>query len=572
MAAFLFGRSTDLPWPQGDSGNSSDTILSGVHFNLSTLQFFNYTLYGNETLSNGSSCYMNTPKLIADYLYENGSFVNSTSCYKAIDPIGTRGITGIAMCAAFGVALVLSLTTLAKHGKLYIPKDSRFYPIGRRWQWYWAFFVCGCAFAGLILNVDVDRYRVQELPIIVTTFFYYLMSLGTVCVVWEAVRHWGSWLERQYVDPNPFILPDDDRRSKIEFYLPLWFYLIAWMNFFMIIPRNWTFAYKQNDPEQMATEAEPSATGPRFKAGAFLLFVCWLTICFSMWHSIKHYKPRNRGFFNRSIGLVRAIPLRFLLIIPLCLGVVGYQALISFQFQYSVVKADGPVPIIYGWGYGCPLLILFIQILYGWASPNEDKELIRLRRERGQASDRELGITRKPAWWSRVRGDHIVGSFRDRLLKNVQEIGPTQGTGRREEGEMERHIRENMRDEARDEDGDIELPNLRKNEYNPREDRAGVSNIRRKSAVGPDGEERLDRATTDRVINLASNILFPNPEEVEKRDREAELERARRIAYLQEDGPAPPSYSEQQRSRRTSNGTLNSVNAPPTQVRSMLDL
>lgn len=137
---------------------------------------------------------------------------------------------------------------------------------------------------------------------------------------------------------------------------------------------------------------------------------------------------------------------------------------------------------------------------------------------------------------------------------------------------MERHIRENMRDEARDEDGDIELPNLRKNGYNPREDRAGVSNIRRKSAVGPDGEERLDRATTDRVINLASNILFPNPEEVEKRDREAELERARRIAYLQEDGPAPPSYSEQQRSRRTSNGTLNSVNAPPTQVRSMLDL
>jgi hypothetical protein len=81
----------------------------------------------------------------------------------------------------------------------------------------------------LFINVDVDRYRVQELPITVTVFFYYLLCWGTVALVWEAVRHWGSWLQRQFVDPDPFVLNDDDRRAKIEFYLPLWFYFWLWL-------------------------------------------------------------------------------------------------------------------------------------------------------------------------------------------------------------------------------------------------------------------------------------------------------------------------------------------------------
>ena len=62
-----------------------------------------------------------------------------------------------------------------------------------------------------------------------TVFFYYLLCWGTTALVWEAVRHWGSWLQRQYVDPDAFALSDDDQRSKIEFYLPLWFYFWLWL-------------------------------------------------------------------------------------------------------------------------------------------------------------------------------------------------------------------------------------------------------------------------------------------------------------------------------------------------------
>lgn len=212
-----------------DGNNDTDTVLGGNHFNLTTLEHWNYTLYSNGTLSNWSKCWLVYEPYQPALLYQNGSFVNATKCYSAVDPIGVRGYTGIGMAVGFGLCLVGVLTCLAKHGKIYLRKESRFYPIGRRWQWYWGAFTCAAALISLFINVDVDRYHVQELPLIVTVFFYYMICWGTVALVWEAVRHWGSWLQRQYVDPDPFIVNDEDRRAKIEFFLPLWFYFWLWL-------------------------------------------------------------------------------------------------------------------------------------------------------------------------------------------------------------------------------------------------------------------------------------------------------------------------------------------------------
>lgn len=582
-SSLLFPRA-ELPWPEG--ANDTDTVFGNRHFNITLLEHWNYTLYSNETVSNGTKCYLTFGRWIPVTLHTNGSWVNATQCWYAVDDVGPRGYTGIGMAAAFGLALVLILTVLTKHGRLYLPTEKRFYAIGRRWQWYWSSFVCACALISLFLNIDVDRFRVQELPIIITSFFWFLMCMGSTASVWEAVRHWGSWQERQFVDPNPFILPQDDRRAKIEFYLPLIFYLFAWLNFFMVVPRGWSFAYKQRSAEQMAAIAAPTATSVRFKAGAFLLFLAWCCICFSLWHSIRHYKPRNRGVFNRGVGLVRSMPLRFMLLLPLLLSVIAYQALISFDFSWSVIKADGPVPIIYGWGYGAQLAIVLVQCIYGFSNPNEDKELIRQRRVRGLETDQELGIVRRPAWWRRVRGEHLVG-FREQLLKNVKEVGQVHGTGRREEGEMERDIRENMRQEARDDEAGygIELQNVRGIRSNSNSNSAAPSirsnNTRRQSAIRPEAGERMDSSSTNRVLGIASRLLFPDPDEAERDRREAEAERARRLAYIQEDGPSPPPYSDNfsqrsvQRSadsRSNSVGTINSITSPPTQVRSMLDI
>ncbi|CCF41265.1 hypothetical protein CH063_11595, partial [Colletotrichum higginsianum] len=88
----LHGRAL-LGFPPG--ANASDTVLGGVHFNRTALDFFNYTLYTNGTVSNGSNCYVTEPPYTPVYLFPNGTFVNSTWCYDPINPIGTRAGVGV---------------------------------------------------------------------------------------------------------------------------------------------------------------------------------------------------------------------------------------------------------------------------------------------------------------------------------------------------------------------------------------------------------------------------------------------------------------------------------------------
>ncbi|TFB02836.1 hypothetical protein CCMA1212_004955 [Trichoderma ghanense] len=548
-----------LAFPGGD--NSTDTVFGGVHFNLTTLEHWNYTYYSNGTLSNNSRCYLTYEPYEPKLLISNGTFVNATKCYSAVDPIAVRGYTGIGFAVAYAIGLMLTLSCLAKHGRLYLPKEKRFYPIGRRWQWYWGCFVSACALISLFTNIDIDRYHVPELPIIVTSFFWFLICQGTVALVWESVRHWGSWQERQFVDPNPFVYREDDRRAKVEFYLPLWFYFWTWMNFFLVIPRSWSFVEQQRSPEQTLAKAIPAATGARFKAGAFCLVIAWLTIIFSLRHSIYHYKPRNRGVFNRTLGFAKALPLRFVLTIPLAGALVAYQVLISFDWTFSVMRYQGIVPVIFAWGYGPSLLIIFVQAAYGFASPNEDKALLNQRRQRGDTIDRELGIVRKPAWWRRVRGEHLY-TMRDKISQNVNEVGGKRGLRARFEAEGE--------GETGDKSDGIEMTSMSQ-KNNPRVDRAGVGSLASTDQRRYTGKS--ERRHNERIVEDFAGVLFPN---------NADTERARRIAEITADGPPPYRDEDRGRSSRqngASNGqrngsadTTNSIAAPPQQVRSMLDV
>jgi hypothetical protein len=207
-------------FPSG--ANSSDTEISGVHFNLTALSQWNYTYYSNGTLSNETNCVLAfnpyTPLLLP-----NGTFINSTSCYVPIDQIGIRGIVGIVFSVYFALTIIFTFVNLRKHGSL-ITAEKRFRAVGRRWQWYWAL-----GMASGISSVDVDRYYLPEFPLVLTNLTWFIMLPTTMAVVWERIRHWGSWQERQFVDPNPFALRRDDRRAKTEFYLPLVFYALDFL-------------------------------------------------------------------------------------------------------------------------------------------------------------------------------------------------------------------------------------------------------------------------------------------------------------------------------------------------------
>ncbi|KAK1579247.1 uncharacterized protein LY79DRAFT_347946 [Colletotrichum navitas] len=572
-----------LGFPPG--ANASDTILAGVHFNRTVLSFWNYTLYTNGTLSNGSNCYVVESPYTPVGLLPNGSFVNSTWCYDPINPIGPRAGVGVGFGVVYGLALVFVLACLTKHGRSHLPASKRFYPVGRRWQWYYAILVCVAAFISLFTNIDVDRFYVVGLPIVINSFFWYLLQQFTMALVWEAVRHWGSWSERQAIDPDPFSLREGDRRSKIEFWAPLWFYFWLWLNFFLIIPRNWGEIEKQRSPDQTASRAAPNATDGRFKAATFCLVVCWLTIVASLRHSIKHYYPRNRGLLNKARGFLRYVPLRFLLIIPLAGCLVAYQGIVSWNFAYSVLNAKASLAPVYAGGYGPALLILYIQIAYGFLSPNEDKELIRQRRERGTQIDREMGYVPKPAWWRRVKNDdHLVGrmSMRERIAMNVRELGGGAATNR--------GVRQNIdamadeREQREQADREIEMGPVSRGNTTataaaaPVPVRPGFDAAQGSTFASYSGKS--DRRRNERAMAAAADLLFPV----------AGANRPDRTSELTQDGP-PPSYTDVPvtggRGRSTdgfntphdpsqrSNSTFSAVSITgqqPQQVKSMLDI
>jgi Protein of unknown function (DUF2434) len=205
----------------------------------------------------------------------------------------------------------------------------------------------------------------------------------------------------------------------------------------MVIPRPWGAIELQRDPAQTKQHAEPAATDLRFKMAAFFLFGGWLTTVFSLWHSIKHYKARNRGIFNRTLGLIRYLPPRFVLTIPLAFVMIGYEAACSFEFSISPLKVNTNLGFMYGLGWGPIALIIIIQEIYGYLAPNDDRELIRQRRIRGAQIDQEMGITKKPHWWSRLHNENKPMNVHDHIARNVAEIGGGRATTRNLERSIE---------------------------------------------------------------------------------------------------------------------------------------
>ncbi|KAK8030751.1 hypothetical protein PG990_000485 [Apiospora arundinis] len=561
-----------MSWPVGD--NDTDTKFGNFHLNLTLLEHWNYTLYSNNTISNGTKCYLTFGKYPpAALLYPNGTFINSTSCYSAIDPVGIRGGVGIAFAVMYAISLLFICVNLTKHGKRYLPATKRFYPLGRRWQWYWGLFVCGAAVIGLFTGVDVDRFYLPEIPIVLNNFFWYLMQMGAMALVWEAVRHWGSWMERQFIDPNPFVLQQTDKRGMFEFWLPLFFYFWLWINFFLVIPRNWGNIEKQRDPDQTRLIAQPSATDVRFKMATFCLLICWFTIGTSMWHSIRHYEPRNRGMFNRAIGFLGYMPFRFVLLLPLALAVVAYQGLCAWEFWLSPQKVDTNVIAMYVGGYVPTLLILWIQIISGFLRPNEDKNLIQQRRERGDAADRELGIVNKPAWWRRVNGDMPVQGMRDRLMRNVREVGGGAATARNPPRIGERAA------------GTTTAAPIEMNEI--RRANSIASSVRTSTAPPPYEpmyHGKNENRRSERAMQVAAGLLFPNaappPPRLPPMDDDdagtAARGRAREgagsgaAADSSAGGLHAPRPGTSERSNSTASGVT--LNAPPQQIKSMLDV
>lgn len=146
----------------------------------------------------------------------------------------------------------------------------------------------------------------------------------------------------------------------------------------MAVPRSWTNIEKQRSPEQTAISAEPTATDIRFKLAASFLLASWLTIIYSLQHSAKHY--RNRAQLNQVFGFIKYTPKTFCLTLLLSLIMAAYQFACSFDFSISPLNMSTNLGIMYGLGWGMPLLIVLVQLISGYFDANEDIGLLRQRR------------------------------------------------------------------------------------------------------------------------------------------------------------------------------------------------
>lgn len=237
----------------------------------------------------------------------------------------------------------------------------------------------------------------------------------------------------------------------------------------MTIPRSWTAIEYQRSPEQQNALAKPVGTDVRFKAAGILAFLAWCTICYSLRHSIHHYKIRNAGQWSGFLGFVKHCPYKFMLTIPLLLVTILYTIASSFVWSVSPLKVDGDVGWMYGLGKAPIFLIIAIYEIWGYLEPNEDRALLRQRTERGRAADAELGLVKKPSWWSKLSGDrHLTNEQRLKAL--TTEVGGGRATSRN----IERAI----------ELGEMPLPHPERNERNdgedPFRDDAGLLDDRRR--------------------------------------------------------------------------------------------
>jgi hypothetical protein len=118
---------------------------------------------------------------------------------------------------------------------------------------------------------------------------------------------------------------------------------------------------------------------------------------------------------------------------------IGYEVAIAFNFSFSPLRLGVNPAWLYGLGWIPIALIILIHEVSGFIEPNEDAELLRQRRKRSAEVDQEMGITKKPRWWSRLHGDFNI-NVQKSISKHVHDIGGGTATTRNVEQSIEMGI------------------------------------------------------------------------------------------------------------------------------------
>lgn len=186
-----------IPFPDIDSNTDTLALNGVVLHNISTFQRLNYTLYTNLTLSNDQTgdCWLaGLDGISPPVLLPTGNkteLINGTSCFTPVRGLQQHGMLGIVLAMLFVLALLCTVHNLRRHArrKLAQAGNGGSSSSSRR-QWFWLLLVAACGMVSGFMAIDVDRYYLPGLPLVLQSLFFYVMMPMLMAAVWEGLYHW----------------------------------------------------------------------------------------------------------------------------------------------------------------------------------------------------------------------------------------------------------------------------------------------------------------------------------------------------------------------------------------------
>lgn len=337
-------------------------------YNKTTLELFNYTIYDNGTLSNGTKCYLSFGEF-HPILFDNGTFQNQTSCDYPLYAIKSRGAVGVAWAIILIVLLPVTLFCLRKHGKPYLEEKKQYRRFSRKWQWYWLIILQILGAVSGFFSIDLDRDYIQGTSLTSYSAIYCATLPVSLATTWELTRHWGSFEERKKEDDDPFIYAASyNKRTRAHWLMALAFYFSGFLNFLLTVLRNWN-KLKGNDSSH--------AVDIRWKVGGVFAIIAWLIIILQIVLCRTYFRIWN-------------LPLVIPAVLFWVLVLIAFNLSFMWNFPLSPFNVNSNIPYVAIMGYLPIIAIVVLMNLSGIVRDNEDRVIITLRRERDKAQMEEI--------------------------------------------------------------------------------------------------------------------------------------------------------------------------------------
>lgn len=339
-----------------------------------TYLYDNGTAYFNETLSNGTQCYMLRPPYMPA-IFPNGTVTNSTGCSQPINPMKSHGKTGIAFAALFILLVPFCITALARHGKRAYSAKSKLYPYGKRWEFYWQLFTIIFVMISSFFAIDIDRVVVQSGGFGAYCLFWSAQLPVALAAIWEMSRNWAQVAADTFIADRPEMplnKHNDSLPIKIQFWMPLLFYAVDFLALFLVSLRPWGGVIRANEAE---------ATDGRFKAGGIFAVLAYLVICWMILNALS-FKPA------RSLHAICVI-LCMVLVVPRII----YTNLQMYDYDISPFNPNVDVLYTSLLGYLPLLAVLIVMNARGLLMQNIDKTMLQQRQAREKEWQKQFNKT-----------------------------------------------------------------------------------------------------------------------------------------------------------------------------------